>query len=110
MNQNLNIHILLLTICFIFTAPLCLQAESKKTDVQLFRNATIITMDDRKPDSFRGYMTVDKEGRIVSIGEGSAPADLNIKNSVDLKGKIIAPGFVSAHNHIYMSPLLRKTT
>ncbi len=71
----------------------------------LVKNGVFITMapDQRKP--FSGYMAVDQHGRISEIGEGEAPGNLKADQVVDAQGQVIAPGFISAHSHIYMSPL-----
>lgn len=94
-----------------FTLP-WLGACSQNTDAQatdnpmlLVENATLITMDPDQPDSFTGYMLVGESGRILSIGDGAAPAVPETVQRMDLEGKLVGPGFISAHSHIFMSPL-----
>lgn len=67
--------------------------------------ATFISMAADKPETFVGYMAVDFDGKISAIGAGEAPAEIIADEVYDYSGKIIAPGFISAHSHIYMSPL-----
>ena len=68
------------------------------------RNACLITM---RPGStpFLGHMVVGADGKIASIGPGD-PAHASIgADELDVGGKIVAPGFISAHSHLFQSPL-----
>ena len=71
----------------------------------LVHDAVIITMAPGQQKPFTGYLLVGDDGRIASIGEGAAPADLKADRVVDADGSVVAPGFISAHSHIFMSPL-----
>ena len=71
----------------------------------LVKNATLITMAPAQPDPFTGYLVVGADGRIVTVGAGEAPAGLDVAKVVDAAGSIVAPGFISAHSHLFMSPL-----
>ncbi|MFV8816330.1 amidohydrolase family protein [Haliea sp. E17] len=71
----------------------------------LLTNATLITVDPDQPDAFSGYMQVGDDGRIMAIGAGKPPAEISAPVVRDMGGKMVAPGFISAHSHIYMSPL-----
>ncbi len=71
----------------------------------LVKNATLIPVDPDQPAAFAGWFTVGPDGRIAALGEGEAPADLTATATIDATGKLIAPGFISAHSHIFMSPL-----
>ncbi|TQC43378.1 cytosine deaminase [Rhodococcus sp. WS4] len=49
-----------------------------------------------------GWMAVDSEGMITGIGEAGPPPEMAVDAEVlDVGGAIVAPGFVSAHSHIY---------
>jgi 5-methylthioadenosine/S-adenosylhomocysteine deaminase len=48
-----------------------------------------------------GWMQVD-DGRITAIGDGDAP-DLPGAEVLDAAGAFVAPGFVSAHSHLFTS-------
>lgn len=61
-----------------------------------------LTMADGQ-DPFTGWMTVGGDGRITGLGPGEPPAREG--TVVDARGKIVAPGFVSAHSHIHTSGL-----
>ncbi|HKB91934.1 MAG TPA: amidohydrolase family protein [Opitutaceae bacterium] len=70
----------------------------------LVKNAFFITpQPDQNP--FLGYMVVDSDGRIVEIAPGDAPASAQAVEILDVHGKFVAPGFISAHSHLFMSPL-----
>ncbi|WP_221033121.1 amidohydrolase family protein [Actomonas aquatica] len=71
----------------------------------LVKNATLITMADDAAEPFVGWFTVGEDGRIAALAAGDAPADVSADSTIDAAGKLIAPGFISAHSHIFMSPL-----
>jgi len=73
----------------------------------LVKNALLIPCDPKQAASFSGYMTVADDGKILAVepGEPSAELAASAARTLDAAGKIIAPGFVSAHSHLYMSPL-----
>lgn len=73
----------------------------------LVKNALLIPCDPDQPSSFSGYMTVSADGRILAVAAGEPPAELaaSASRTLDAAGKIVAPGFISAHSHLYMSPL-----
>jgi 5-methylthioadenosine/S-adenosylhomocysteine deaminase len=61
-----------------------------------------------EPDWFVGWMRVDATGRISGIGPGSPPpedAGGPAATVLDAGGAIVAPGFVSAHSHLFTSGL-----
>lgn len=64
-----------------------------------FHNALVLPVAGEKP-WFWGWLSVDDDGRISGIGEGSPPPDAPLPHH-DLGGCFLAPGFVSAHSHIY---------
>lgn len=49
----------------------------------------------------RGWMRVD-DGRITAVGEGDAP-DARGAEVLDVAGSFVAPGFISAHSHLFTS-------
>jgi cytosine/adenosine deaminase-related metal-dependent hydrolase len=71
----------------------------------LVQNAMLITMKPGEETPYSGYFVVGEDGRITELGEGAPPAGVTADTVVDASGKIIGPGFISAHSHIYMSPL-----
>ncbi|WP_156036424.1 amidohydrolase family protein [Blastococcus sp. URHD0036] len=69
----------------------------------LVRDAVLLTMDPDRPDPFRGWFTVDGDGRISAIEPGDPPADVVADEVLDAGGKLVGPGFVSAHSHLFTS-------
>jgi cytosine/adenosine deaminase-related metal-dependent hydrolase len=69
----------------------------------LVRDAVLLTMDPDRPDPFRGWFTVDGDGRITAIEPGDPRADLVADEVLDAAGKLVGPGFVSAHSHLFTS-------
>lgn len=69
----------------------------------IVRNALLLTMQDRAARSYVGYMAVDEQGRISELGPGQPPPSLAAVETIDATGKIVLPGFVSAHSHLYQS-------
>lgn len=87
---------------------LCISASMQAQEgvpALLLTNAILITMDRERPDAFSGYMLVDQTGRIMSVEPGAPPATIEAPRIIDMRGRIVAPGFISAHSHLYMSPL-----
>jgi 5-methylthioadenosine/S-adenosylhomocysteine deaminase len=70
----------------------------------IVRNAVIMTVQEGK-DPYLGYMVVGEDGRIADIGPGEPPAAFHAPAVVDAGGKFVAPGFISAHSHLFQSPL-----
>ena len=68
-------------------------------------NATLLTMRPGEGEPFVGHMLVDATGRIVGIAAGSPPSGTNARTTLDAAGKIVIPGFVSAHSHLFQSAL-----
>lgn len=63
-------------------------------------NALVVPVADTGPDWFHGWLRV-ADGRITALGPGDAPeADGEV---LDAGGAIVAPGFVSAHSHLFTS-------
>ncbi|HVV08291.1 amidohydrolase family protein [Amycolatopsis sp.] len=65
-------------------------------------NGLLLTMADGQ-EPFTGWLSVGADGRITGIGRGDPPAAEG--TVLDAKGKMIAPGFVSAHSHLHTSGL-----
>lgn len=71
----------------------------------LVRNALLMTIADGQKDPFMGYILVAADGRIARVAAGEPPADAAAAAVYDAGGKFVIPGFISAHSHIYCSPL-----
>jgi cytosine/adenosine deaminase-related metal-dependent hydrolase len=66
-------------------------------------NAVVIPVADSGPDWFSGWLRVGDDGRITGLGPGEPP--LLADEVLDVEGAIVAPGFVSAHSHLFTSGL-----
>ena len=69
----------------------------------LVENALLVTLAPGQDKAFRGWFGVDDLGRIAELGAGDAPAGLSADDRLDAGGKLVAPGFVSAHSHLSTS-------
>lgn len=70
----------------------------------LIENATIIPVDGSGQYYESGYLLIDADGKIAAIGSGEAPESMTAERQVDASGKIVMPGFLSGHSHLYQSP------
>lgn len=69
----------------------------------LLQNGTVLQHDAQ--DNVIALKNTDvliEDDRIVKIGHGIEPQDGSI---IDCDGKIIAPGFINAHHHVWQSQL-----
>ena len=67
----------------------------------LVRDGLILSMKAGSPAPFVGYVLVGNDGRIAAIGPGKPPEGTRAQNTVDAAGKFVAPGFISAHSHVF---------
>ncbi|MCS5717941.1 amidohydrolase family protein [Herbiconiux sp. CPCC 205763] len=70
-------------------------------------DAVIIPMADGS-DWFRGWMSVGTDGRITGLGEGDPPSAA-AGRVLDARGAFVAPGFISAHSHLFTSGMRGMT-
>jgi cytosine/adenosine deaminase-related metal-dependent hydrolase len=63
-------------------------------------NGLLLTMVDGQ-DPFHGWLSVGTDGRILGIGQGQPPSPAG--EILDARGRIVAPGFISAHSHLHTS-------
>src|SRR5690606_8174220 len=66
----------------------------------LLSNCTITTLVKGEEAPFRGFIVVDAEGRIATIGRGEPAADVDASLVFDAGGKVAMPGFISGHSHL----------
>lgn len=69
----------------------------------LVRNAVLITVAPSQPPAFAGWLAVDEAGRIAAVESGEPPGGLQATQTLDAGGAFVAPGFVSAHSHLFTS-------
>ncbi len=73
--------------------------------LMVVESATIIPVDGSGEYIDSGYLLVDGSGKILDVGVGEPPMELGSEVvRVDGTGKIIMPGFLSGHSHLYQSP------
>jgi len=71
----------------------------------LVHNALLIPVAPEGPDVVEdGWLLVGDDGRIVSTGSGTPPVTPGAE-TLDVGGAFVAPGFVSAHSHLFTSGL-----
>lgn len=93
---QLGMALLVFTLC----AQWMVAAEPAKL---LMKNARIFTMASGQEKPFVGYLLVGEDGRIVAIGEGEPPSEVNAHEIFDAHGEWVIPGFLSAHSHLWQS-------
>lgn len=69
---------------------------------QWIRSDFILTMVNGASEPVDGHMRISSDGRIVAVGEGE-PSLREGDDLIDARGKIVLPGFVSGHNHLWQS-------
>ncbi len=69
----------------------------------LVKNAWIASMDPSTPEPFHGYLLVGADGKLAAVAEGEPPAGLTAQQTLDAGGKVVMPGFLSGHSHLWQS-------
>lgn len=69
----------------------------------LVTNATFLTMKPDETTPVVGYMLVDDNGKIIELAAGAPSTTTKATTTFDATNKIIIPGFVSAHSHVWQS-------
>ena len=65
-------------------------------------HAAIATVDAERREHLDGHLVVDGD-RIVAVGDGPVPAELEITRRIDASGCLVTPGLVNCHHHLYQS-------
>jgi len=69
---------------------------------QILKNCAIVTLDHEDRVFENGAIWI-VEGKIKEIGDFTAEMENSGAEIIDLKGKLITPGFVNSHNHLSMT-------
>jgi cytosine/adenosine deaminase-related metal-dependent hydrolase len=69
----------------------------------VIRNAVLLTVSGARPDPFQGWLAVDPSGRLMAVEPGEPPGAFDGAPVVDAGGAFVAPGFLSAHSHLFTS-------
>jgi cytosine/adenosine deaminase-related metal-dependent hydrolase len=67
---------------------------------RLFADAYVVTMDEAGTEYERGWILVGGDGLIERVGDGPEP---EADERVDLGGRLVAPGLVNTHHHLYQT-------
>jgi cytosine/adenosine deaminase-related metal-dependent hydrolase len=98
----MKIALYLLAVCSLAHFSVLFANESKAK--LIVENATIIPVDGTGEYLTIGYLVVGSTGKLLEIGSGEVPDDYEALKRIDARGKIIMPGFLSGHSHLYQSP------
>lgn len=73
---------------------------------QLLKNGIIVTVDTKRNVFFNGAIALDGS-RIVAVGPSDeiCAAYPDVEKVIDLEGKIVFPGFINTHNHLFQTLL-----
>ena len=106
MNPRTAICFVLVGLCLPL-APLCAQTPTPTpaSGKILVKNALLLTMKPGEEKPITGFMLVGSDGRIARIGAGTPPEDCPAAEVYDAQGKIVLPGFISAHSHVWQSAI-----
>ena len=67
----------------------------------VIENGLVVTLDNRRRILKRGTVAVE-DGKIISVeNTGKARGKYKADKSIDATGKIVMPGFICAHHHLY---------
>ena len=89
--------------CFILAGAI--GASAARAGTTLVKGGLLITEKSMTEIPYVGYLTYGDDGKIIAVGAGEPPASLHADTVIDATGKMIAPGFISAHSHLYSGPL-----
>jgi 5-methylthioadenosine/S-adenosylhomocysteine deaminase len=78
--------------------------EREMTERILLRGGVVLSMDPVVGDFERGDVLIEN-GAIIEVGSGLAAADAVDAEIVDCAGKIVVPGFVNSHHHMFQTAL-----
>ena len=90
------------TYLYCLSALLLFALHSVCHALTLVEGATILTMAEADKDAFIGYLLIDDEGQIRQVAEGTYEGS-TVDTKINASGKIIIPGFVSGHSHLWQS-------
>jgi 5-methylthioadenosine/S-adenosylhomocysteine deaminase len=79
------------------------QTNSYAADI-LITNAEVLTLDQKSDIYNPGWVEI-RDGKIIGLGSGRAPADISASKTIDATGKLVMPGLVNTHAHSAMTLL-----
>lgn len=91
----------IVALLFLLCSPWHLAFAKELPTEILIQGGRIMTMDPTLGDIDEGDVLV-RDGRIVAVGRNLQAGDAR---RVDARGQIVLPGFVDAHNHLYVTTM-----
>ena len=76
-----------------------LRARAARGVSTLYANAHVVTLDDARSEHAGGWLLVE-DGFVRDVGAGAEPES---DERVDLGGKVVTPGLVNTHHHLYQT-------
>lgn len=82
-----------------------LQVTTLVQAATLYVDGIILSLAEGDDSAERGWMRIDDTGYIEAMGAGEVPENQTSEGAdiVNLQGKIVIPGFVSGHSHLWQS-------
>lgn len=72
-----------------------------ETNAVLFHGGTVLTMDDESKDTTDPYSAlIMEDDKILAIGSDADFKDCKVKETVNLNGRTLMPGFIEPHMHL----------
>jgi predicted amidohydrolase YtcJ len=99
--KYLFLLLIVLLVNSLFTGSTLAKKNSNQAADFIFKNGDVYTVD--KDQTWAEAVAV-KDGKILYVGnnKGVAAFKGTVTRVVDLKGKMLMPGFVDSHNHAYL--------
>ncbi len=66
----------------------------------IFKNGTIISMDDSKPFKFQGDILINDKGKIEAVKTDLDTPVGSETRVIDVSGKVVMPGMIDIHTHL----------
>ena len=70
----------------------------------LLTGGIVITVDEERRVIDPGAVAI-RGAEIAAVGKVAELADYDAKRTIDCEGKLISPGFIDCHNHLFESML-----
>lgn len=92
---------IVLLMSSVFTGSALAKENSKQAADLIFENGSVYTVD---KDRSRAEAVAVKDGKILYVGDSKGAAAFKGSNTrvIDLKGKMLLPGFIDSHAHAYL--------
>lgn len=97
-----DVHLLATLVVAIAAAPAVSLAQQAHEPADLvLRHGKVVTLDER--DRIASTVVI-RDGLIVAVGDDALASRYDAKRSIDLRGRMLMPGFNDAHTHISGDP------